>query len=111
MSSKLISTDVLVIGGGLAGERAAIEAAAADLLKAIRSMEGGEEIHAHLQFPLVAHMGEYDFWVVVVTPSVELWGKFMDEHANSDAVVEAEEKLFKLAVCPDNALFETVDLR
>ena len=29
MSSKLISTDVLVIGGGLAGERAAIEAAAA----------------------------------------------------------------------------------
>jgi fumarate reductase flavoprotein subunit len=29
MSSKLISTDVLVVGGGLAGERAAIEAAAA----------------------------------------------------------------------------------
>ena len=29
MSGKLVSTDVLVIGGGLAGERAAIEAAAA----------------------------------------------------------------------------------
>jgi flavin-dependent dehydrogenase len=29
MSGSLVSTDVLVIGGGLAGERAAIEAAAA----------------------------------------------------------------------------------
>ena len=29
MTSKLVTTDVLIIGGGLAGERCAIEAAAA----------------------------------------------------------------------------------
>ena len=46
MTTKLVTTDVLVIGGGLAGERCAIEAAAALVIgvsHGARSVDGDED--------------------------------------------------------------------
>lgn len=88
-----------------------IEKAAAQVLKSLKGMEGGEDISMHLQFPLVAHMDDYDFFVAIVFPSAELWGKLMDGHSGADDMVDAEEKFFELAACPDSAMFETVDIK
>jgi hypothetical protein len=88
-----------------------IEKAAAQVLKSLKGMEGGEDISIHLQYPLVAQMGDYDFFVAIVFPSAELWGKLMDGHSGTDAMVDAEEKFFELAACPDSAMFETVDIK
>jgi hypothetical protein len=104
-------TEILMCKQLQSASEADLEEAALGVAKAVRSMKGGEDIGVHLQFPLVAHMGEYDFFLVFSLPSASLWGDFMDDHADSDVMVDAEENFFKLADCPDSGIFETVDIK
>ena len=44
-------------------------------LKAAKSMEGGEDAKAYLEFPMVANAGDGDFTFVLVVPDTAAWGE------------------------------------
>jgi len=87
-----------------------LEAQASAWLKAAHGMKGGENLKAYLNFPVVAQMGEYDFFFVIVAPSLAEWGEFMANYSGSD-VEQVDDEFEKLAVCPDSVLFEGVKVK
>lgn len=84
-----------------------LEEVAAAWLKAAKSMKGGENLKAYLNFPVVAQMGEYDFFFVIVAPSLTEWGEFMAGYSGSPAE-KVDDDFGDLADCPDSVLFEAV---
>jgi len=84
-----------------------LEEVAAAWLKAARQMKGGENLKVFLNFPVVAQMGEYDFFFVIVAPSLAEWGEFMAGYSGSPAE-DVDEDFGNKADCPDSILFEGV---
>jgi len=84
-----------------------LEEHAAAWLKAAKGMKGGENLKAFLNFPVVAQMGDYDFFFVIVAPSLAEWGEFMANYSGSPAE-QVDDEFDKLAACPDSVLFEAV---
>mgnify|MGYP000007621752 CR=1 FL=1 len=84
-----------------------LEELASAWLKAAKTMKGGENLKAYLNFPVVAQMGEYDFFFVVVAPSLAEWGQFMAGYSGSPAE-KVDDDFGDLADCPDSVLFEGV---
>jgi len=90
----------------------AVIAMAGEWLKAARTMKGGERLKAYVYFPVAVNaIGETDVWFVVVAPSFEEWGKFWDNYAGSPAN-EIDERNVKMGVvCPDSALWESIEIK
>jgi hypothetical protein len=84
-----------------------LEEVASAWLKAAKGMRGGENLKAYLNFPVVAQMGDYDFFFVIVAPSLAEWGEFMAGYSGSPAEA-VDEDFGNLADCPDSVLFEGV---
>jgi len=84
-----------------------LEEVASAWLKAARGMKGGKDFKAYLNFPVVAQMGAYDFFFVIVAPSLAEWGEFMAGYSGSPAEA-VDEDFGNKAVCPDSVLFEAV---
>ncbi len=84
-----------------------VNAAAAEWLKAAKTMKGGENLDAFVMFPMAVTMGESDFLFVVTAPSFAEWGAFMDGYEGS-AAAESDRKHADVADCPDSALWESV---
>jgi hypothetical protein len=86
-----------------------VEETAAEWLKAARQIEGGENLEAHIFFPVVVRAeGAVDLLFVVSAPSFEEWGKFWDRYPESDAAeLESKEKI----VCPDSVLWQSVKVK
>lgn len=76
-------------------------------LEVARGMKGGENLQANLHFPIAAEMGERDFIFVVIAPSFEEMGAFLDAYADSP-LEEIDDDFDKLAVCPDSAMWESI---
>ena len=90
----------------------AVTAMAGEWLKAARTMKGGERLKAYVYFPVAVNaIGEADVWFVVTAPSFEEWGKFWDNYAGSPAN-EVDERNVKMGVvCPDSALWESIEIK
>jgi hypothetical protein len=90
----------------------AVTAMAGEWLKAARTMKGGERLKAYVYFPVAVNaIGETDVWFVVTAPSFEEWGKFWDNYAGSPAN-EVDERNVKMGVvCPDSALWESIEIK
>ena len=86
---------------------AALEAQAVKWLKAARGMKGGDQLEMRLLHPWVAEMGQKDFSVVVIAPSLEAWGLFFDNYKGSPAA-EVDSGFNDLADCADSSLWESV---
>ncbi len=84
-----------------------LEAIASKWFKAVKGMKGGAQMDLYLRFPIVAEMGENDFAVVLVAPSLEEWARFVESVEGSE-VGNLEEKFDELADCPDNSLWDIV---
>ena len=82
-------------------------AIASKWLKAVKGTKGGAQMDLYLRFPVVAEMGENDFAVVLVAPSLEEWARFVEGVEESE-VGNLEEKFDELADCPDNSLWDIV---
>ncbi len=76
-------------------------------LKAVKGSKGGAQMDLYLRFPVVAEMGENDFAVVLIAPSLEEWARFVEGVEQSE-VGTLEEKFDELADCPDNSLWDIV---
>jgi hypothetical protein len=88
-----------------------LRAAAAEWLKAAKTMKGGENMEVSLFFPVaVDKTGEIDFLFVVSAPSFAEWGLFWDGYDGSPAS-KVDQGSNSKAICPDSALWETVEIK
>ena len=84
-----------------------VEAGAVKWLKAARQIDGGDQLEAHVLFPVAVNVsGNTDFMFVVVAPSFAEWGKFWDAYQVSP---EGDADQANADVdCPDSALWNSV---
>jgi hypothetical protein len=88
-----------------------LRAAAAEWLKAAKTMKGGENMEVTLFFPVaVDKTGEIDFLFVISAPSFAEWGLFWDGYDGSPAS-KVDQGSNSKAICPDSALWETVEIK
>ena len=81
-------------------------------LKAARKIEGGERLEAYVYFPVAVNAtGEVDALFVVVAPTFEEWGKFLDNYLTSPTGAEIETRHQEKIVCPDSALWESIKIK
>ena len=80
---------------------------AADWLKAVKKVKGGERLEAYVNFPVAVNdTGDSDLIFTVIAPSFEEWGKFWDSYGGSEAAA-LEAKQSETVVCPDSAVWES----
>jgi hypothetical protein len=80
-------------------------------LKAARQIEGGENLKAHVLFPVAVNAtDEFDLILVVTSPSFQKWGQFWDGYGGS-AAADVETSNDDMLNCPDSALWESVEVR
>jgi len=90
---------------------AAVMAGAAKWLKAARTMKGGENLKAHVYFPVAVNAtGEMDAMFIVVAPSFEEWGRFWDNYEGSPAAAVDKENE-EMVVCPDSVVWESIKVK
>lgn len=83
----------------------AVEAQAVEWVKAARKVDGGENIEAHVLFPVAVNAtGDTDVVFVVTMPTFAEWGKFWDAYPDSDAAAKEGGGVF----CPDSVVWEAV---
>ena len=78
-------------------------------LKAAKSMKGGEELEAYLEFPIAAQAGDGDFTFVMVIGDTKLWGVFNDGYLDSPAG-EADEAWAEVATCSGSSIWASVPI-
>jgi hypothetical protein len=87
-----------------------VKAFAAKWLKAAKTMKGGENLQAHVFFPVaVNNMGETDMIFAISAPSFAEWGLFWDSYGDSPAA--AADKENDMVACPDSALWESIKIK
>ena len=84
-----------------------LETIASKWLKAAKGMKGGENLEIYLHFPVVAHLPDTDFVLVLKTPSIKEWGIFFDGYEGSEAQ-KLDKEWDELTACPNSALWKTV---
>ena len=85
----------------------ALEDIASAWLEVARGMKGGENLQANLYFPIAAEMGEGDFLFMVVAPSFEDMGAFLDAYADSP-LEDIDDQFDELADCPNSSMWESI---
>ena len=84
-----------------------VEAIAADWLKAVRQMPGGEAVKMRVFFPAVASgAGNVDFYFVLNAPSFTDWGKIWDAYKDDSAAAKSDDLNQGKVTCPDSQLWE-----
>lgn len=75
--------------------------------KAALTIDGVSRIEVALHFPIVAQMGEYDFAINIITPSLMEWAAFVEGYEGSAAQAMNGE-WDEMAACPDSALYRSI---
>ena len=84
-----------------------VEAIAADWLKAVRQMPGGEAVKMRVFFPAVASgAGNVDFYFVMNAPSFTDWGKIWDAYQDDSAAAKSDDLNQGKVTCADSQLWE-----
>jgi hypothetical protein len=84
-----------------------VEAIAADWLKAVRQMPGGEAVKMRVFFPAVASgAGNVDFYFVLNAPSFTDWGKIWDAYQDDSAAAKSDDLNRGKVTCADSQLWE-----
>ncbi len=85
----------------------ALKEIASAWLKAAREMKGGENLQVFLYHPIAVEAGEQDFLFMVVAPSFEEMGAFLDAYEGS-ALEDIDDEFDELAACPDSSMWESI---
>lgn len=84
--------------------------ASSDWLKAAKSIEGGEDLEAYLEFRLAANVGDDNFNFVLIAPDLKSWGAWYGD-SDSDAVLQdANDAWFEVAACSSSSLWNSVEI-
>ena len=74
---------------------------------AAMTIDGVSRIEVALHFPVAAQMGEIDFTINIVTPSLTEWATLMEGYEGS-AAQALNPEWDEMASCPDSALFTSI---
>ena len=86
---------------------AQVEGIAADWLKAVRQMPGGEAVKMRVFFSAVASgAGNVDFYFVLNAPSFTDWGKIWDAYQDDSAAAKSDDLNRGKVTCADSQLWE-----
>ena len=108
-AAQAVQTFLCEEGDGVSEDK--LEEIAAIWIKAARTMKGGENLQAHIHYPIVAKMpGNGDFLIVLTAPSFAEWGIFWDGYKDSPAEM-VDTEYSDVAICPDSALWESVEIK
>lgn len=77
-------------------------------LAAARSMPGGEQLQAHIRYPIIVGDSENRFDFVVRAPSLAAWGAFYDRYDDGTPVAVADTKFAEVARCPGSTMWESI---
>lgn len=77
--------------------------------KAARSMDGGDGMEVHLEFPIAADAGDGDFTFVMIVADTKAWGVFNNDYVDSPAG-QADEAWGEVATCSDSSLWASVKI-
>ena len=86
-----------------------VVAASSVWLKAAKSNEGGENIKAFVEFPIVGDSGDADFFFVLSVADTKTWGAFNHDYPDSPAG-QAEEAWAEVATCSESSLSASVEI-
>ena len=87
-----------------------LRAASSAWLTAVKSMEGGAEVEAYHNLPVVAYNGENGFNFISITPDLAVWGKLAEAYPGS-AVQKADVAWSELADCKGNSLWASEEIK
>ena len=76
-------------------------------LKAAKSMKGGKDLEAYVDFPLAAPTGDGGFNFVLVAPDVKTWGVFNNGY-NDSPVAKADDEWADIATCSGSSLWSSI---
>ena len=82
-----------------------IRAVSAEWLKAAKKMKGGEQLVAHVRYPIVGKLAESDFSFILSVPSLEEWSAFTSGYEGSELEI-IDDKMDKFCDCPNSSLWE-----
>jgi hypothetical protein len=82
-----------------------LEAIASEWLAAGKKMKGGKDLQIFLYFPVAVGAAEHDFKFMVIAPSFEQMGAFMDAYTDSP-LQEIDDRFDELAHCPISDMWE-----
>ena len=84
-----------------------LETVAAKWLKAAKGSKGGENLELSLHFPVVAHLPNTDFVLVLRFPSTTQFGVFFDGYQGS-AAQKLDKEWDEITACPNSALWKSI---
>lgn len=76
-------------------------------LKAAKTMDGGEDIEAFVDFPIAANTGDGAFSWVMVLADAKTWGIFNNEYDGSPAA-KVDEEFGEIATCKSSSIWQSV---
>ncbi len=87
-----------------------VVAASSAWLKAAKSLVGGEDLEAFLDFPIAADAGSGDFTFVMVVADTKTWGVWWGSEDTDPAMQEADEAWSEVATCSSSSLWASVEI-
>ena len=80
-------------------------------LAAAKTMKGGENLEAHVFFPVAVNAtGETDLMFIVVAPTFKEWGEFWDGYSGSPAA-KVDQANEEFVICPDSVVWESIKVK
>ncbi len=86
-----------------------VVAASSAWLKAAKSMKGGKDLEAFVDFPLAAPTGDGGFNFVLIAPDAKTWGVFSNDYYDSPAA-KADEIWSNVATCSGSSLWQSIKI-
>jgi hypothetical protein len=86
-----------------------VVAASSAWLKAAKSMKGGKNLEAFVDFPVAANTGDGGFNFVLIAPDIKTWGVFNNDYSDSPAA-KADEAWAEVASCSGSSLWQSVEI-
>ncbi len=78
-------------------------------LKVAKSMKGGKDLEAFVEFPFAAQTGDGGFTFVLIVPDAKTWGVFYNDYDDSPAA-KADMAWAKVATCSSSSLWQSVKI-
>ena len=86
-----------------------VVAASSAWLKVAKSMKGGKDLEAFVEFPFAAQTGDGGFTFVLIVPDAKTWGVFYNDYDDSPAA-KADIAWAKVATCSSSSLWQSVKI-
>ena len=87
-----------------------VVAASSAWFEVAKSMEGGEDLEAYLEFRIAANVGDDSFNFVLIAADAKTWGIWYDSDSPDSAMQDADIAWSEVAACSSSSLWSSVEI-